>query len=92
MMLFTDYKTFSARSPLYTHVSATLAGLPSIRAFNLCGKVLDDFFECLDYQIEAWIMFLETSRWFGMRIDFLALIFSLFAVFAPVIAVKYAGI
>ena len=83
--------SFLARSPFYTHLSATLAGLSTIRAFGLSNKVLQDFYGCLDYQMEGWFMFLDTRRWFGQRTDFIALVFNVFAVFAPVVAIKYTG-
>ena len=81
----------SARSPLYTHISATLNGITTIRAFGLKDKILSEFITCLDYQVEAYLTYLLCSRWFGFRLDFLALVFQLFALFAPVVAAEFIG-
>ena len=82
---------FLARSPSFTHLSASLAGLTTIRAFDQSKRIFDDFLSCVDFQIEAWMMFLGTCRWFGQRIDFMAMIFNIFAVYGPVFAVSYTG-
>ena len=81
----------SARSPLYTHISATLNGITTIRAFGLKDKILGEFFTCLDYQVEAYLTYLLCSRWFGFRLDCLALVFQSFAFFAPVVAAEFIG-
>ena len=78
-----------ARSPLYTHISATFSGLTTIRAFDKESKILEEFYTCQDYQAEAWIMFLRCVRWFCYRLDLFATVFGNIAVLAPVIASRY---
>ena len=72
-------------------MSATFAGLTTIRAFDKEDKILEEFYACQDYQAEAWIMFLKSVRWFCYRLDFIASIFGNIAVLAPVIASRYTG-
>ena len=59
----------SARSPVYSHISATIQGLSSIRAFHEENKVLNKFHFYQNEHTKAWYMKIVTSRWFGMRID-----------------------
>ena len=80
-----------ARSPLYTHVSATLNGITTIRAFNMEDKILSEFNACLDYQVGAYLTYLYGTRWFGFRLDFTAFVFQLFSIFAPIITVQFNG-
>lgn len=76
---------------MYTHLSATLDGISTIRSFNLCEKMFCDFLECVDYQAEAYVMFLDATRWFGQRVDFLAVVLNCFAILLPVISARYGG-
>ena len=80
-----------ARSPLYTHLSATLNGITTIRAFNMEEKMLSEFNACLDYQVGAYLTYLYATRWFCFRLDFTAFVFQLFSIFAPIIAVQFNG-
>lgn len=86
---FIHYRT--ARSPLYTHLSATLSGISTIRAFGLQDKVTSDFHECNDHQAESWLMFISSARWFGVRLDLISTVYSMVAIFAPVIALYISG-
>ena len=79
----------TARSPLYTHISATFSGLTTIRAFDKEKKIMEEYHLCQDYQSEAWIMFIRSVRWFCYRLDIMAACFSNVAVLAPAIACRY---
>ena len=61
--------TSSARSPLYSHISATIQGLSSIRAFHEENNTVRKFHYFQNEHTKAWYMKIVTSRWFGMRID-----------------------
>ena len=80
-----------ARSPLYTHLSATLSGLPTIRALGKEEVILREFYNCQDHQAEGWLMFIKCARWFTYRLDLIATLFAICAIFAPIIAVRYSG-
>ena len=79
----------SARSPLYTHISATLAGISTIRSFGLTEHTNKEFHKCLNYQTEAWIMFITASRWFSQRLDLMVVVYVGCAAFAPIIIAPY---
>lgn len=61
-----------ARSPLYSHISMTIQGLPTIRTFAQQPMVLDAFHNHQDSHSQPWYICLATTRWFGMRIDALS--------------------
>ena len=62
----------SARSPVFTHLSSSLAGLITIRAHqsqDLCQRVFD---EAQDINTSARFLLMSTSRWFGVWLDLIA--------------------
>lgn len=63
------------RSPIFSHLSATLSGLSTIRAF----KVQDEFVRIFDRQQDlhssAWFGYICASRWFTVSMDWLCLAF-----------------
>ena len=61
--------TSSARSPLYSHISTAIRGLPSIRAFHKEENVLNKFHYFQNEHTKAWYTKIVASRWFGIRID-----------------------
>ena len=65
--------------------------MSTIRAFGLKQKVTEDFHACNDYQAESWLMFISSVRWFGMRLDLISTLFSIVAIYAPVIALYVSG-
>ena len=77
-----------SRSPLYAHLSATLQGLPTIRAYNAQARFEEKNREQLDTSNSISFTFGGANRWLGFRLDLLALVVllfsSMFSVFAPV--------
>ena len=65
----------TARSPLYSHISATIQGLPTIRTFSQEPAALDAFHVHQDSHSQVWYLCLAATRWFGMRIDLLNVAF-----------------
>lgn len=66
---------FLARSPVYTHLTASLQGLTTIRAFK-AQKILEKEFD--NYQnlnSAAFFMFLGSNRTFGFWLDFICVIY-----------------
>ena len=57
------------RSPIYAGFSATLDGLPTIRAYALQTKMKSIFKEFLNDNGRAWWAQLMVARWFGFRMD-----------------------
>jgi len=66
-----ELKRFEAvtRSPLYAAFSATLKGLPTIRAYRAAARFRAEFLELLTSNIAWWHAWLTTSRWIGFRLD-----------------------
>ncbi|XP_038050161.1 multidrug resistance-associated protein 4-like [Patiria miniata] len=64
-----------ARSPIFSHLSATLSGLSTVRAFKAQQRFTADFDRFLDGHTRAWSLFLASSRWIGLQLDFLSIFF-----------------
>ena len=75
-----------ARSPVFSHLSASLQGLCTIRAFNAETIFTREFDSHQDLHTEGWFLFLACSRWFSMRIDFLCACFTTAVAFSCVLA------
>ncbi|KAH9371456.1 hypothetical protein HPB48_020725 [Haemaphysalis longicornis] len=57
------------RSPVFSHLSTSLYGLTTIRAFN-AQRTFERMFDLKqDHHTSAWYMFLSTARWFGITLD-----------------------
>ncbi|KAK7893416.1 hypothetical protein WMY93_022568 [Mugilogobius chulae] len=65
----------TTRSPVFSHLSSSLHGLWTIRAFGATEKFQTLFDAHQDLHSAAWFMFLTTSRWFALRLDALCAIF-----------------
>ena len=76
--------TFAARSPLYSHISATIQGLLTIRVY----KEETDFIKKLHFYLnehsKSWHAKISTSRWFGLRLDMIGLLFIMAMLFISV--------
>ncbi|XP_023271735.1 multidrug resistance-associated protein 4-like [Seriola lalandi dorsalis] len=65
----------TTRSPVFSHLSSSLQGLSTIRAFKVQQRFQQMFDEFQDLHSEAWFLFLTTSRWFAVRLDGICSIF-----------------
>lgn len=71
------------RSPVYTHFSASLNGLTTIRSFKVENDWIEMFFSRVDTNTQAYISMIGASRWFGLMVDMLKCLYILaFAIFA----------
>jgi len=61
----------TVRSPVYSHLSATLSGLPVIRAFHMQDNFKTIFHDHQDRHTSGWYIYMCTARWFGLRLDWL---------------------
>lgn len=64
-----------ARSPLYSHISATLQGLSTIRSFHNEDFATGLFHGYQNEHTRGWWLYIVSTRWFGMRIDALGTAF-----------------
>ena len=60
-----------ARSPVYSHVSTTLNGLSSIRAFGTQNEFEEQFYRYQDDHSATWFIFLCAARALGLLMDWL---------------------
>ncbi|XP_067113164.1 ATP-binding cassette sub-family C member 4-like [Osmerus mordax] len=65
----------TTRSPVFSHLSSSLQGLWTIRAFKAQQRLQQTFDQHQDLHSEAWFLFLTTSRWFAVRLDGICSIF-----------------
>ena len=66
---------FTARSPIFSHLAATLNGLSTIRAFDAETILSDEFDNHQDLNSTAFYLFLAASRAFGFWLDFVLCIY-----------------
>ncbi|XP_067315093.1 ATP-binding cassette sub-family C member 4-like [Pseudorasbora parva] len=65
----------TTRSPVFSHLSSSLQGLWTIRAFKAEERFQQTFDAHQDLHSEAWFLFLVTSRWFAVRLDGMCSVF-----------------
>ena len=76
---------------MFSHISATLQGLPIIRATRAQEQFLLKYYKFQDHHTSAWFLFLTGVRWLGFRLDMLCFVFFVIVVYSPLIA-KEAGL
>uniref|UniRef100_T1IZ26 Uncharacterized protein n=1 Tax=Strigamia maritima TaxID=126957 RepID=T1IZ26_STRMM len=76
------------RSPVFSHLSVSLQGLCTIRAFNAQEIFYRTFDSHQDLHSSAWFLFLASARWFGMWLDFLCFIYISIVTYSLVIATE----
>ncbi|KAF7669999.1 hypothetical protein LDENG_00090130 [Lucifuga dentata] len=65
----------TTRSPVFSHLSSSLQGLWTIRAFGAEERFQNAFDTHQNLHSEAWFLFLTTSRWFALRLDAMCSVF-----------------
>uniref|UniRef100_A0A0U9HSH2 Putative ABCC protein n=1 Tax=Chrysomela populi TaxID=154003 RepID=A0A0U9HSH2_CHRPP len=63
------------RAPVFSHISATLYGLPTIRSSNAEQMVIQEFDTLQDQHTSTWFLFLASSETFGFYLDVISTIF-----------------
>uniref|UniRef100_A0A8C4VPV4 Multidrug resistance-associated protein 4 n=1 Tax=Gopherus evgoodei TaxID=1825980 RepID=A0A8C4VPV4_9SAUR len=78
----------TTRSPVFSHLSTSLQGLWTIRAFRAEQRFQKLFDAHQDLHSEAWFLFLTTSRWFAVRLDAICAIFVIVVAFGSLLLAK----
>ncbi|CAH1105144.1 unnamed protein product, partial [Psylliodes chrysocephalus] len=63
------------RSPIYTHLTASLTGLTTIRAFKAQEILKNEFDKYQNLHSAAFFMYLGANRTFGFWLDFICVIY-----------------
>uniref|UniRef100_A0A6G1SI71 Multidrug resistance-associated protein 4 n=1 Tax=Aceria tosichella TaxID=561515 RepID=A0A6G1SI71_9ACAR len=61
------------RSPVFSHLAASLNGLATIRAFGVEAEFERRFDQYQDIHSSAWFLFVAASRWLGCSLDWISL-------------------
>lgn len=77
-----EKSSFSARSPVFSHINATLNGLTTIRAFEAQEILTKEFDNHQDLHSSAWFSFIATSRAFGYWLDLICIIYIVLVTFS----------
>uniref|UniRef100_A0A3P8U4M7 ATP-binding cassette, sub-family C (CFTR/MRP), member 4 n=1 Tax=Amphiprion percula TaxID=161767 RepID=A0A3P8U4M7_AMPPE len=72
-------------NPVFSHLSSSLQGLWKIRAFRAEERFQNTFDAHQDLHSEAWFLFLTTSRWFAVHLDFICAVFVTITTFGCVL-------
>ncbi|KAF5303190.1 hypothetical protein FQA39_LY10103 [Lamprigera yunnana] len=57
------------RSPIFNHLTASINGLTTIRAFSAQNTLIAEFCRHQDHHSSAWYLFISASRAFGFWLD-----------------------
>lgn len=71
------------RSPVFSHMSTSLHGLTTIRAFGVQSAFENKFDIVQDVHTSAWFLFLTANRWFGDLLDMLTFFFMAITTITP---------
>ena len=63
------------KSPIFTQLSSSLNGLTSIRAFKAQEMMVEEFDYHQDIHSSAWFSHLATTRWFGVYLDWIVVLY-----------------
>lgn len=66
---------FTAKSPAFTHLAATLNGLSTIRAYNVETILKKEFDHHQDTHSACWYMIISTRTVFGLALDIICFVF-----------------
>ena len=64
------------RSPWFAHLSTTITGIDTIRAYNQLQRFTKDFCKFLDGNGVPYHLFMCINRWLGVRLDLLTIAIS----------------
>ncbi|XP_067143181.1 ATP-binding cassette sub-family C member 12-like isoform X1 [Centruroides vittatus] len=63
-----------SRSPIYSHITATIEGIISIQAFKKQDEFTERFIQLVDANASPLYLFYSSMRWFAIRMNFLCVL------------------
>ncbi|CAG9813317.1 unnamed protein product [Phaedon cochleariae] len=69
------------KSPMLSHLTATVNGLSTVRAFSAEEMLIKEFDEYQDVHSAAWFLYMASSKCFGFWLDIICIVFIAVAVF-----------
>lgn len=75
------FLTFLARSPIYTHLVASLEGLSTIRVFKAQELITKEFSNLQNNNSSAFFMYVCANKSFGFWLDFICCIYNALVIF-----------
>ncbi|KAG0047747.1 hypothetical protein BGZ83_007248 [Gryganskiella cystojenkinii] len=63
------------RSPIYSHLSETLDGLSSVRAFGVSRQFMEEQMRTQEDNGRPFFLYLAMARWLGLRLDAVSAVF-----------------
>ncbi|XP_048588672.1 ATP-binding cassette sub-family C member 4 isoform X2 [Nematostella vectensis] len=76
------------RSPVYSHLSTSLTGLITIRAFQAEQAFIRSYHAYTDFHTGSYFLFHTTQRWLGFRLDIICASFFTLATFTSLFIVE----
>ena len=64
-----------SRSPVFSQLSTSLHGLTTIRAFSAEAMLQQKFDRQQDLHTSAWFAFISSTRWFGLWLDWIVVLY-----------------
>ena len=80
----TSFCFLAARSPLYSHISATIQGLLTIRTYGEEDEFMKKLHCYMNEHSKGWHAKLSASRWFGLRLDMIGQLFVTSVIFIAI--------
>ncbi|KAG5876600.1 hypothetical protein JTB14_021567 [Gonioctena quinquepunctata] len=82
----------ATKSPVFTHISSTLNGIPTIRASKAEVILIEEFDDHQDVHTSAWFLSISCISCFGLWCDILCVIFIACVIFSFVLLHSYSGV
>ncbi|XP_017777137.1 PREDICTED: probable multidrug resistance-associated protein lethal(2)03659 [Nicrophorus vespilloides] len=65
----------TTRSPIFSHITASMNGLSTIRAYGAEDTLIKEFDNFQDKHSSAWFIFIASQRAYGLWVDLICIIF-----------------
>lgn len=75
MVSVSTYFFLAARAPVFSHISASLYGLSTIRASHAEQMIIKEFDNLQDQHTSTWYLMLACSETFGFYLDVISTLF-----------------